>query len=395
MNAKVVIIIGFLLAIGAIFFFQWRSKQQPGPGAATSGSSPTSSKDAVEITFLYSTEKKEWIEASTAAFAKENPNISVRLMGKGSLEASQGLVDGKDKPVLWSPADSLVLNLGGADYETKTGARLFAPEGSEDAPQALVITPLVFVAWEDRAQVLLKAGKGQITWKLLHDAVSSNQGWSALGGNPDWGFVKLGHTDPTRSNSGLNALLSMTLEYYKKTAGIQVADLLKPDYQAFVRDIEKGVTGFGASTGTFMTDMIRFGPSKYDVAFVYENLAIAEVENAQGRWGNLKVYYPSTTLWSDHPVAILEGPWVTDAAKKAARTYVKFLRSRPVQEQALAFGFRSADPSVPLKGGDARNPFTRLAQYGIQIDIPPAAAPPSGAVVKNLLTMWSRVVGNR
>ncbi len=187
----------------------------------------------------------------------------------------------------------------------------------------------------------------------------------------------------------------MTLEYYKKTAGLQVADLLKPEYQAFIRDIEKGVTGFGASTGTFMTDMIRFGPSKYDVAFVYENLAIAEVENAQGRWGNLKVYYPATTLWSDHPVAILEGSWVTDAAKKAARTYVKFLRSRPVQEQALAFGFRSADPSVPLKTADARNPFTRLAQYGIQIDIPPAAAAPSGALVKNLLTMWSRVVGNR
>ncbi len=55
-----------------------------------------------------------------------------------------------------------------------------------------------------------------------------------------------------------------------------MADLLKPEYQAFIRDIEKGVTGFGASTGTFMTEIIRFGPSKYDVAFVYENLAIAE-----------------------------------------------------------------------------------------------------------------------
>lgn len=396
MNAKAVIIIGFLLALGAIFFFQWKSKQQAGSaGGPQSSASLKGSKDAVEITFLYSTEKKGWIEASTAAFTKENLDISVKLLGKGSLEAAQALVDGKDKPILWSPADSLVLNLGAADYETKTGARLFAPEGSEDAPQALVITPLVFVAWEDRAEVLLKTGKGQINWRLLRDAVSSNQGWAAIGGNPEWGFVKLGHTDPTRSNSGLNALLSMTLEYYKKTAGIQVADLLKPDYQTFIRDIEKGVTGFGASTGTFMTEMIRFGPSKYDVAFVYENLAIEEVENAQGRWGNLKVYYPATTLWSDHPVAILEGSWVTDAARKAARRYIKFLRSRPVQEQALTFGFRSADPSVPLKTADARNPFTRLVQYGIQIDIPPAAAAPSGAVVKNLLTMWSRVVGNR
>jgi hypothetical protein len=393
MNAKVVIVVGFLVAVGAIFFFQWKSRQaNPGTETTEGGKS---SKDAVEISFLYSTEKKEWIESATAAFAAQNPGISVKLVGKGSLEAAQGLVDGREKPTLWSPADGLVLNMAGADWETKNGSRLFAPEGSEDGPQALVITPLVFVIWEDRAQVLQKAGKGQITWKLLRDAVSSNQGWAAIGGNPEWGFVKLGHTDPTRSNSGLHALLSMTLEFYKKTSGLQVGDLLKPEYQAWIKEIEKGVTGFEASTGTFMTDMVRFGPSKYDIAWVYENLAISQIENAQGRWGNLKVYYPSTTLWSDHPVALLQGPWVTEAAKKAARRYVGFLRGRQVQEQALAFGFRSADPSVPLKTADARNPFTRLAQFGIQIDIPPAAATPEGPVVRNLITMWSRVVANK
>jgi hypothetical protein len=63
----------------------------------------------------------------------------------------------------------------------------------------------------------------------------------------------------------------------------------------------------------------RFGPSKFDIAWVYENLAIEHLENAQGRWGNLKVYYPSTTIWSDHPVALLQTSWVTDPQKKAAR----------------------------------------------------------------------------
>jgi len=218
MNAKAVIVIGFLLAVGAIFFFQWKNKQQTWPsGSLQSGASVKGSKDAVEISFLYSTEKKEWIEASTSAFTKEHPDISVKLLGKGSLDAAQALVDGKEKPILWSPADSLVLNLGGADYETKTGARLFAPEGSEDAPQALVITPLVFVVWEDRAQVLLKAGKGQINWKLLRDAVSSNQGWSAIGGNPDWGFVKLG------------AYGSDPIEFWVECAALDDAGVLQED----------------------------------------------------------------------------------------------------------------------------------------------------------------------
>jgi hypothetical protein len=213
----------------------------------------------------------------------------------------------------------------------------------------------------------------------------------SVGGKPEWGFVKLGHTDPTQSNSGLQALYLMTLEFYGKPS-IDIADLLKPDYQTFVKETEKGVSKFEASTGTFMTEMVRFGPSKYDLAVVYENLAISQIENAQGRWGNLHAYYPQTTLWSDHPAAILQADWVTPAQKQAAHVWLAHLRSRAVQERALAFGFRPGDPTVPVKSADASNPWTKLAPYGIQIDIPPVAKAPDGPVVRNMLTMWSRVV---
>ncbi|MGZ3387922.1 MAG: substrate-binding domain-containing protein, partial [Isosphaeraceae bacterium] len=206
-----------------------------------------------------------------------------------------------------------------------------------------------------------------------------------------WGFVKLGHTDPTKSNSGLEALYLMSLEYTGKSK-LAIEDLLEPKYQEFIKGIEKGVTKFESSTGTFMTDMVRFGPSKYDIAVVYENLAISQIANAQGRWGNLKVYYPPVTLWSDHPAAVLQASWVTPKQKDAARQWLAYLRSRPVQERALGFGFRPADPAVPIKTADASNPFTRLAEHGIQVDVPPVAEIPEGPVVRNLLTMWSRVV---
>src|SRR5699024_6098220 len=119
---------------------------------------------------------------------------------------------------------------------------------------------------------------------------------------------------------------------------------------------------------------------------------ISQIGNAQGRWGNLKVYYPALTLWSDHPAAVLQGDWVTPKQKAAALEWLRYLRSRPVQERALAFGFRPAAPAVPLKTQDAGNPFTRLASHGIQVDVPPVAEVPEGPVVRNLLTMWSRVV---
>jgi ABC-type molybdate transport system substrate-binding protein len=396
MNAKLAIVVVFLAAAGGILYVTTSKKDSGAPPlptlAPTAAGAPAN--DAIEITTVYSTEKQAWIEAAAADFQKANPSIKVTLVGKGSLDAAQGILDGKLKPTVFSPADSMVMNLLSSDWQIKNHADLFAASG-DDAPQPLVITPLVLIIWEDRAAVLLKASGGHVGWKAVHKAVTSNQGWPAVGGKADWGFVKLGHTDPTRSNSGLQALLLMTLEFYGKKTNLQIADVLNPDYQAFIRDLEKGVSRFEASTGTFMTDMVRFGPSKYDIAVVYESLAIAQLENAQGRWGNLKVYYPSTTLWNDHPAAIVQADWVTEPQKKAARAWLQYLRSRPAQERALAYGFRPADPAVPLKSADAQNPFTRLAQYGIQLELPPVAKTPDGAFVRALMTMWSRVAAPR
>jgi ABC-type sulfate transport system substrate-binding protein len=141
-----------------------------------------------------------------------------------------------------------------------------------------------------------------------------------------------------------------------------------------------------------MTDMLRFGPSKYDVAVVYESLALAQIGTADGRWGKLRLYYPATTLWSDHPVEILQAPWVTEAQRVAARAFVAHLKSRPIQELAVTFGFRPADPTIPLKTADAKNPFARLSDRGVKLDIPPMASPPSGEVVRTMLQMWSRNV---
>jgi ABC-type Fe3+ transport system substrate-binding protein len=395
MNPRILIILGFLAAVGGVLYL---SRRGDGPESSGAGSASTSKSatpaEVTEISFLYSTEKKEWVEAAAAAFQKENPSIKVNLLGRGSLEAAVAILDGREKPTVWSPADSAVLRMLESDWATEPArGPLFASTG-DDAPQPLVITPLVFVVWEDRASVLLKANDGKaVSWKTIHKAVASDQGWPAIGGKPDWGFVKLGHTDPTRSNSGLQALLLASFEYYNKRSGLTVGELLDPRYQEWIKQLEKGVSKFETSTGTFMMDMVRFGPSKYDIAVVYESLAISQIANAQGRWGNLKVYYPPLTLWSDHPAAVLQAEWVTPKQKEAARQWLAYLRSRPVQERALTFGFRPADPAVPIKTQEAANPFTRLAEHGILVDVPPVAEVPEGPVVRNLLTMWSRVVG--
>jgi ABC-type glycerol-3-phosphate transport system substrate-binding protein len=387
---KLLIVGGFVVAAVIIVLLAKGGKPAAPatPGSAATQAEPTAK--ATTITVVYSTEKKDWIEAASADFAKSHPDIKVELVGKGSIDAAQAILDGGLQPTVWSPADTMAMNLLASDWQTKNHADLISPSGA-DAAQALLLTPLVFVCWEDRAEALLKASGGVISWKALHTAVTSPKGWLAVGGQGKWGFVKLGHTDPTKSNSGLEALYLMALEFTGKPK-LAIEDLLDPKLQEFVRGVEKGVTKFEASTGTFMTDMVRFGPSKYDIAVVYESLAISELANAAGRWGKLKVYYPATTIWSDHPIALMQGAWVTAEQKTAARKLIAYLRSKPAQQRALEFGFRPADTSIPVVSSDAQNPFTRLAPDGITVDVPTAAAAPDGVVVRNLMMMWTRLV---
>ena len=392
MKPRLLLLIGVLAAVFGVSYLLTTPEAPRSGSPEAEPARPPSRRRVTDITFLYSTEKREWVEAALADFQRTHPHVRVTLVGRGSLEAAQAILEGREQPTVWSPADSAVLRMLAADWATDAGhGPLFATEG-DAAPHPLVITPLVFVGWQDRMDVLRKAGGGgHLSWKTLQRAVGSDQGWPAVGGPAAWGFVKLGHTDPTKSNSGLQALLSATLEYLGQRAGVREADLLDPGYQEWLKRLERGVTRFEPSTGTFMTDLVRFGPSRYDLALVYESLAISHLGNAQGRWGQLQVDYPPVTLWSDHPAAVLQADWVTPEQREAALEWVRFLRSRPVQERALAFGFRPADPSVPLKTADADNPFTRLAAQGIRVDVPPAADVPDASVLRTLLDLWSRM----
>jgi Ca-activated chloride channel homolog len=72
-------------------------------------------------------------------------------------------------------------------------------------------------------------------------------------------------------------------------------------------------------------------------------------------------------LWTDHPFAILNAPWVDTEKRAAAETFRAFLMERPQQELALKLGFRPGDPSIPIgapidpaNGVDPAQPKTLL-----------------------------------
>lgn len=362
----------------------------------------------VTITIWYGTEKQAWLTAAQARFAATNPTIDghpirIVLKGQGSAEMAQKIGRenfdaGEDKPTVASPASSLWLPVMEQEWAARNATPLL-PAGTA-APQPLVLTPIVLVAWQQRADVLWPNGErdGQF-WTRIHEALVS-QSWAKIGGKEQWGQVKFGHTSPLLSNSGAQALVLMAYGYYHKSNGLTVADVNNAAFKTWLTEIESTVPAFGESTGTFMNEMVLKGPGAYDMALVYENLAIGRVdeqtrngriEQAQGRQGQpIRVYYPPATSISDHPYAILHAPWVSELQQRAAANFRDFLLQRPQQELALDYGFRPADPNVSITTNDPNNPFVKYKDYGVQVQIDQQVATPDAQVLTELLEIWRR-----
>lgn len=362
----------------------------------------------ITVTIWYGTEKEAWLKDAAARFAATSPTlrnrpIQIELKGIGSRDTVERVAQrqwGQDAPpTVISPASAVWVELLKDEWAKRGNT---GPIVSAD-PQQLVLTPLVLAIWEKRAQALWDNGATNF-WPEIHDALSNPSGWAGHvhPNAPDavkqeaqnWGFVKFGHTSPLRSNSGAQALLLMAYGYYNKTSGLSSADITNAEFQKWFAEIENSVLEFGDSTGTFMDNMIRFGPSKYDMVAIYENLAIESIDKAQGRWGDtLRVVYPPATLFSDHPYAVLAGDWTTPEQRAAAEQFGQFLLSRPIQELALQYGFRPADPGVAVITNDPGNPFRKYAQYGVQVDIAQQVELPPGDVIATLLELWRRQIG--
>lgn len=349
--------------------------------------------EPVIISVLYSTEKEAWLKESIAHFEQTQPTVNGRpiqlaLKQMGSREMYLNVLDGTEKPDVLSPAGFLQISMLQDLSTRKFGAPLVKLNDRTNC-RSVVSTPLVLVAWKHRADVLWGANPGAKVWPQLHDALINPKGWETLK-HPEWGYVKFGHTDPLKSNSGFMTILLMTYDYFDRTTGLTSADILSnAEYQKWFVEFEKTISTFGDSTGTYMKDMVAYGPSRYDIIAVYEATAIEQAENAVGRYGELRVYYPPATVLSDHPFCILEATWGTPDKKQAAQLFLDYLSSRPAQELALLkYGFRPTDQTIPLD--QTGSPFTRYAANGFTRELPLEVQVPPGDVLNTLLDFWQR-----
>jgi serine/threonine-protein kinase len=366
-----------------------------GPDAGQAGAVDS---EPVLVNIAYGTEKKKWLEAALEEYLKTpaGHGVQINLLGMGSVEGANAVLDGPKpaaaphQPIhVWSPASAVYRDVLETEWRIKHGASPVL------AAQNLALTPMVFVMWKPRYDAFVK-GFASVNFRTVGQAMKEPQGWGKIAGQPDWGLFKFGHTDPNKSNSGLQALVLMAYEYAGKQRGLTVKDIADAQFQEWLRSFERGITRHGSnlshSTGTLMEEMVLRGPSQYDCLVVYENLAIDYMEAAIKRWGTdgeFYVAYPTPNLWNEHPYYILDVPWSDERQRKVAADFLRYLMSEPVQRRALQHGFRPGNSSVPVNSPES--PLVKNQKYGLKLSIPVIAEPPSAEVTTNLLGSFRRV----
>jgi len=343
-------------------------------------SSPGSNnpKGEVKLTFTYGSEKEEWIKDVTAQFNQQDHRIAdgrtinVEAIAEGSGDCIDELLQETRKADLTSPASAAFIKLANAESRAKTGKDLIP------STENLVLSPVVIAMWKPMAEAL---GYGQkaVGWSDILTLARDPRGWAGRG-HPEWGPFRFGHTNPESSNSGLMSVFAEVYAATGKKSALTVADVNDAKTAAFVAGIEQSVVHYGSSTGFFGKKMFANGSAYLSAAVLYENMVIESY--AQTAQPVVAIYPKEGTFWSDHPVGVVDRPWVTPDKREAAKQYIDYLLAKPQQEKAVPRGFRPSSTEIQLAapidaghGVDPKEPQTTLEV-------------PSPEVMHAILALW-------
>jgi Ca-activated chloride channel family protein len=339
----------------------------------------------VELLFTYGSEKQNWLTDVTAAFNKANiptlsgKRIQVTAVPMGSGESMEEVLSERRKAHLISPASGAFIELGNADARAKGANVLIDPTKTKN----LVLSPVVIAMWKPMAESLGWPSK-PVGWGEVLELAKHQEGWKAL--KPEyevWGKLKFGHTHPELSNSGLISVLAEVYAGAKKVQGLTEDDVKRPEVGKFLEDIERSMVHYGHSTGFFGKKMFEEGPGYLSAAVLYENMVIESYSLKNPTDFPLVAIYPREgTFWSDHPVGIVERPWVTKDHRDAANIYIDYLRAKPQQLKAMTYGFRPGDEGIDLVA-----PID--AKHGVDPNEPKQVLPvPTAPVMRSIIELW-------
>jgi Ca-activated chloride channel homolog len=297
--------------------------------------------------------------------------IFVEGVNKSSGAARTEIKNGTLQVTVWSPSASTWLEV----LKQESGNA-----GIATSSQSLVLTPVVISMWKPMAEALGYPNT-PIGWTDMLALINDPQGWGKYG-HPEWGRFSWGHTDPEISTTALSTLLAEFYAAVDKQRGLTVSDVQRPESQQFIRDLGKGIKHYGYNTLVFSENMRKFGMS-YISAFPMEEITLIDFNKNKNPSVPLVAIYPKEgTFWHDNPFIVLAAAPAIE--QQAAEQFYAFLLTPESQRLAMSFGFRPANPDVPL--ADPISPAFGVQPQGVQNVLPV----PSADVIVAAKNTWAQ-----
>jgi hypothetical protein len=142
--------------------------------------------------------------------------------------------------------------------------------------ETLATSPLVLVAWNDRAAVLTDQC-GAIDWACIGQVAP--RPWSEIGGQSSWGRVKPAHAALDRSGIGGLAVAQAAASFHG-TAELSTTQLDQLEFQSWFDGLERAIPA-APTTSSYLQSMLVQGRSAADVVGTTE----AEVARLFARAG--------------------------------------------------------------------------------------------------------------
>lgn len=290
----------------------------------------TNKKPEIRIKGMIGSEKSTFLEnEKVRSILKKKYGIVVEYIRAGSIEmVSEEPKSGID--FLW-PSSQVALEI----FRMKHNEKIVRSEN-------IFNSPIVIYSWDIVTDALVKSGivrKENSSFYIvdmpgLLKMIRDGKKWSEIGIPQLYGKVVVTTTDPTKSNSG-NMFAGLVANVLKGGDVITEADLpqVLPEVKEFFAR-----QGFMQSTsGVLFEQFLKTGVGQYPLMGGYENQGIEFSRQHQDFWpkvkNQIKVLYPVPTVWSEHPVIILD---------KRASILIDALKDEEIQKIAWEeHGFRT------------------------------------------------------
>src|SRR5262245_24018758 len=257
--------------------------------------------------------------------------VAVRSMEAHAVSAALGASwderrDGP-RPDVWAPDSStwLLVTAGRSD-----AAALLPTAGSP----SLATSPVVLAMQQPMDEALGWPDKAIGRYGLVGGF--ANGGTWARFGHPEWGPLRLGAVDPTRSSAGLAGILSIldadndnTMSDQELFGGVAFAQLVT-DYAPDTTELVAKFTGATSDAATL------------PAAFPVLERDLAEYTATIQPVPLVPVYPKEGSAFADFPYAVLHADWVDRTKQRIAAEFLGYLRGDAGQRAFGAAGYRDS-----------------------------------------------------